>query len=148
MASVVVAYVLWFFFGIFGVHHFYLKRDRHAFVWWSTLGGLFGLGWIRDLWRIPDYVKEAKEDEDSYVSDNNNDRSHDANRQSKISLSGIRLGGMMLMGYIFGYLVMFSCPQEWFTVSDRDVWWLRRHLITAFLLIVPPIATAFGMCWL
>ena len=145
MASLILAYVLWFFFGIFGVHHFYLKRDRHAFVWWSTLGGLCGLGWVRDFWRLPDYVQEANEDEDGYVNDNNDD-GHDAGRGGKPKLSYTRLGGMVLMGYIFGYLVMFACPQEWFRTTDSDTWWYRKKLITAFLLVVPPVAAALGMC--
>ena len=54
--SVVFTYFLWFFFGWFGLHHFYLGRDRHAFTWWSTFGGMFLLGWVRDAWRIPTYV--------------------------------------------------------------------------------------------
>lgn len=59
--SVLVAYVLWLFGGIFGVHHFYLRRDKHAFVWWSTLGG-FGIGWLGEVLRIPRYVRDANED--------------------------------------------------------------------------------------
>jgi hypothetical protein len=38
--SLVIAYLLWLFGGIFGFHHLYLHRDRHAFVWWCTLGEL------------------------------------------------------------------------------------------------------------
>ena len=149
MASVTVAYVLWFFFGIFGVHHFYLKRDRHAFVWWATLGGVFGLGWIRDFWRIPDYVKEANEDEDSYVSDNDNYYwSRDASREVKPKLSRVRLGGMLVMGYIFGNLVMFACPQEWLCMLDRDVWWFRkRSLSTLVHVLLRTCAVSLGrMC--
>lgn len=59
--SVFWAYVLWMFGGIFGVHHFYLRRDRHAFVWWTTLGG-FGIGWLGEVLRIPRYVRDANED--------------------------------------------------------------------------------------
>lgn len=59
--SVIWAYVLWLFGGIFGVHHFYLRRDRHAFVWWTTLGG-FGVGWLGEIFRIPRYVRDANED--------------------------------------------------------------------------------------
>lgn len=36
--SVVTTYILWLFGGFFGAHHIYLHRDRHAFVWWCTLG--------------------------------------------------------------------------------------------------------------
>jgi hypothetical protein len=27
-------------------------------------GGYFGFGWFRDLWRIPEYVKDANDDPD------------------------------------------------------------------------------------
>lgn len=40
----------------------YLRRDRHAFLMWSTAAGFLGLGLIRDFWRIPEYVKDANED--------------------------------------------------------------------------------------
>lgn len=59
--SVFWAYVLWLFGGLFGAHHFYLRRDRHAFVWWTTLGG-FGVGWFSEVFRIPHYVRGANED--------------------------------------------------------------------------------------
>ena len=59
-----IAYLLWLFFGWFGLHHFYLKRDRQAFVWFCSLGGFLGCGWFRDLWRIPSYVRDANEEEE------------------------------------------------------------------------------------
>lgn len=59
--STILAYVFWLFGGIFGVHHFYLRRDRHAFVWWTTLGG-FGIGWFGEIFRIPRYVRDSNED--------------------------------------------------------------------------------------
>lgn len=57
-----VTYFLWMFGGLIGLHHFYLGRDRHAFIWWATLGGCCGLGWFRDMWRIGDYVDCANEE--------------------------------------------------------------------------------------
>ena len=59
MASVCVTYLLWLLGGWLGLHHFYLGRDKQALVWWCLPGGYFGLGWVRDLWRIPEYVREA-----------------------------------------------------------------------------------------
>lgn len=59
--SVIVAYLLWILGGIFGAHHVYLRRDRHAFVWWTTLGG-FLIGWLGEVFRIPRYVRDANED--------------------------------------------------------------------------------------
>jgi DnaJ family protein C protein 22 len=62
MANIVVAYICWVFGGPLGLHHFYLGRDKQAFVWWMSLGGFF-LGWIRDLWRLPEYIYEANKDQ-------------------------------------------------------------------------------------
>ena len=60
--SLLVTYIIWLMWGWFGLHHFYLGRDIQAFIWWSTIGGFFGLGWFRDLWRIPEYVDGAKDE--------------------------------------------------------------------------------------
>jgi hypothetical protein len=59
--SIVWAYVCWLFGGIFGLHLFYLERDAHAFLTWSTLGG-YGLGWLADITKIPRYVKDCNDD--------------------------------------------------------------------------------------
>jgi|GEM_PF-4432071 len=60
--SLTLTYALWFFGGFLGLHHFYLERDSQAFLWWASLGGYFGMGWIRDLFVIPKYVAEANQD--------------------------------------------------------------------------------------
>lgn len=62
------AYVLWCIGGLAGIHHVYLERDLHAFVHFSTFGGYFGLGWLRDIYRIPTYVKDANDDP-SFLND-------------------------------------------------------------------------------
>lgn len=59
--SVIIAYLCWFFGGIFGLHLFYLERDAHAFLTWSTLGG-YGLGWLADITKIPRYVRDCNDD--------------------------------------------------------------------------------------
>ena len=64
MASKCMAYFLWMIGGYFGLHHFYLKRDKQAFIWWCLPGGYFGAGWIRDFWRIPEYVADANNDQE------------------------------------------------------------------------------------
>ena len=56
------AYFWWLFGGILGAHHVYLGRDDHAIIWFCTIGGYFGIGWLRDLYRIPDYVADANDD--------------------------------------------------------------------------------------
>lgn len=60
--NVLVAYLCWLVGGIFGLHLFYLERDAHAFLTWSTLGG-YGLGWLSDFTKIPRYVREANDEE-------------------------------------------------------------------------------------
>jgi TM2 domain-containing membrane protein YozV len=87
-ASVGCAYVLWFFFGLFGAHvrhaalgpakrcqsagdgvlssthslpyalqRFYVGRPISGLVWLFTLG-LFGVGWVIDVFLIPEFVEE------------------------------------------------------------------------------------------
>lgn len=61
--STVLTYFLWLVGGVFGLHHIYLGRDAQAFIWWCTLGGYIGCGWIRDLFYIPKYVADVNEEE-------------------------------------------------------------------------------------
>lgn len=60
--SKIWAYLLWLFGGLFGAHHIYLGRDDQAFVYISTFGGYAGMGWLRDIYRIPAYVADANDD--------------------------------------------------------------------------------------
>jgi TM2 domain-containing membrane protein YozV len=52
-----VAYLLWFFIGIFGAHRFYLGRPGTAVLQILTLCGL-GIWWIIDAFLIPGMVQE------------------------------------------------------------------------------------------
>lgn len=36
--SLVLTYILWLFGGYLGLHHFYLRRDKQAFLWWCFPG--------------------------------------------------------------------------------------------------------------
>jgi hypothetical protein len=46
--SRIVLIILWFFFGVLGVHYFYAGRIGMGILWLLT-GGLFGIGWIIDI---------------------------------------------------------------------------------------------------
>ncbi len=51
-----LAYVLWFFFGLLGIHHFYLGKVGRGLLWLLT-GGLFAIGWLVDLFTLPAQVR-------------------------------------------------------------------------------------------
>lgn len=55
MRETVIAYLIWLFGGLFGLHHFYLRRPLHGILYGCTLG-LCGLGWLADIFAIPRYA--------------------------------------------------------------------------------------------
>ena len=55
MKSKAIAYILWLFCGVAGVHRFYLDKIGSGLVWLFT-GGLFGLGWIVDFFTLGSQV--------------------------------------------------------------------------------------------
>jgi len=61
MKSTFTAYVLWLFFGLLGFHRFYLNRYGTGLLYLVT-AGLFGLGWLVDLFLIPEMVDEANKE--------------------------------------------------------------------------------------
>jgi TM2 domain-containing membrane protein YozV len=56
--SVGVAYLLWFFFGILGVHQFYLGKTGRGISYIFTLGWL-GIGMLIDLFTLSKQVRAA-----------------------------------------------------------------------------------------
>lgn len=48
MKSKTTAYLLWFFFGLIGIHKFYLGKTGMGILYIFT-AGLFSIGWIVDL---------------------------------------------------------------------------------------------------
>ena len=53
-----LAWVFLTFLGIFGIHRFYLNRVLTGLLWLLT-GGLFGLGYLYDLWNLNGMISEA-----------------------------------------------------------------------------------------
>ena len=51
MKSKGVAYLLWFFLGIFSAHRFYLGKTGSGILYLLTLQ-LFGIGWFIDLFTL------------------------------------------------------------------------------------------------
>ncbi|XP_046977323.1 dnaJ homolog subfamily C member 22 [Vanessa cardui] len=126
--SVIWAYVLWLFGGIFGVHHFYLRRDKHAFVWWSTLGG-FGIGWLGEMFCIPRYVKDANEDP-NYMQDLV--KRMVQNKKPPFSMN--RFTGMLMVGYSWGQMMMLAVPPD-------DFWGINFRYLNCLI----PLVAALGV---
>ena len=55
--SKTIGYILWLF-GFTGSHRFYYGRPVTGAIWFFTLG-LFGIGWLIDLFPIPGMDREA-----------------------------------------------------------------------------------------
>lgn len=50
-----ITWLLLVFLGIFGVHRFYMGKWISGIIWLLS-GGLFGLGYLYDLWTLNDQV--------------------------------------------------------------------------------------------
>lgn len=133
--SLFIAYLLLFLGGFFGLHQLYLRRYRHAFALWISFGGYFGIGLIRELWRLPDYVAETNEDK-VYME--------------KLVLlmrtlprppfGYIRYLASIIVADILGYLVMGAIPHEWFSEKGTNDNIVSKSL-SIFLV---PFACAIG----
>lgn len=127
--SVFITYLLWLFGGFFGLHHLYLHRDRHAFILWCSIGGYFGIGWLFDVFMIPEYVRDANEDPvfiSKFVEK--------LRKYPKPPFSSIRFTAAVCTSYLFGQLVLLAIPQdEIFGINWR------------FLLWTVPLFTALGV---
>jgi len=58
LKTVPEAYLLWFPLGLIGLHHFYLRRYAFGFLYLFT-GGIAGIGWLIDAFRMPCLVRDA-----------------------------------------------------------------------------------------
>ena len=66
------AYLLWFPFGLLGFHHFYLRRPCWGVLYLCTFG-LFGIGWLIDIFRMWKMVADCNKelDERALIARNN-----------------------------------------------------------------------------
>jgi TM2 domain-containing membrane protein YozV len=55
--SKTIGYILWIF-GFTGAHRFYYGRQLTGAIWFCTLG-LFGVGWLIDVFLIPGMDRDA-----------------------------------------------------------------------------------------
>lgn len=105
--SQVLAYIIWFFGGIFGLHHVYLHRDFHAFVHWSTFAGYFGIGWIIDFFKIPAFVRDFNEDP-RFVKE----FVEKLKKNQRPPFSTYRFMAAICTGYLWGNIGMIAIPED------------------------------------
>nr|CAD7426619.1 unnamed protein product [Timema monikensis] len=127
--SMLTTYILWFIGGVFGLHHLYLGRDAQAFLWWCTLGGYVGCGWLRDIFYIPEYVSDANEDVKFIRKHVARVRQHD-----KPPFSSVRFFGMFVVAYLWSSVVTMAIPEE----HIGGINW-------RFLIVLAPLACALGV---
>ncbi|XP_078041548.1 TM2 and DnaJ domain-containing protein wurst isoform X2 [Augochlora pura] len=127
--SVFWTYVLWAFGGLFGAHHVYLERDKQAFVYFSTLGGYVGFGWLRDIYMIPWYVADANEDP-RFVED----FKQKVRTNRKPPFSTVRFAAETGVAYLWAGIYRSAIPED-------EVYGINfRHL-----LLLTPFVIAFGV---
>ncbi|MCB9025565.1 MAG: TM2 domain-containing protein [Bdellovibrionaceae bacterium] len=52
-----IAWLLLIFLGYFGIHRLYMGKILTGILWMIT-GGMFGLGWLYDLWTLNEQIDE------------------------------------------------------------------------------------------
>ena len=128
--SLCVAYLFWLLGGLFGLHHLYLRRDGHAFIYYITCGAYFGMAWLRDLWKLPEYVKDANEDPE-YMKD----LRILMRKSPQPPTSWVRSAGYIIVADILGYGVLGAIPSEVFPEFFRRI----------LLAILVPLAVSLGV---
>ena len=123
----IVAYILWITLGWFGTHLFYLGKDHQGILWLTSFSGLFGIGWLRDIYRIPSYVKEANNDSEFTVRQSFESRK----KRPSVWSNSHRVVAQVLFGIFYRKLIFLSLPEEYI-----EVWYIVTSIV--------PLGTAFG----
>lgn len=107
---------------------FYLGRHVHG-VAWVTTGNMLGVGWLRDVVRIPEYVRQAnaEPEHERYVMK--------IMRLTRVPpVNGSHIMGMVMLGtwyyYVVGGMASFHIPRRVYRsgVYRRRVCHERRRL--------------------
>ena len=106
----IIAYLLWVILGWIGAHLFYLGRDFQGILWLTSFGGWFGIGWLRDFYKIPAYVKESNEDQGYMMQMVLIMRQR---RRPSIWANIHRVIAQVAFGSFYRYLVLYSLPEEY-----------------------------------
>lgn len=131
--SLLLTYILWLLGGFLGAHHIYLRRYKQAFIWWCFPGGYFGAGWFRDIWRIPEYVKDVNNDPNYLTM-----LSEKMREMPKPPIKIVRLLGQLVVGNMFGVLIKMAFPDK----EDELGPGIDFDLIT---LLLSPAGAALGV---
>lgn len=138
--SVLVTYIFWLIGGIFGLHHLYLRRDHQAFLYWSTLGGYFGVGWLHDIMTIPAMVREANLD--PRFQDEFNRKLF---MERKPSFSTTRFLSAVVISYIYGQVAMIAIPEDAVNgVNLMHLHWIIPFFMAAGVWIVGNVGRERG----
>lgn len=124
----VVAYILWITLGWFGTHLFYLGRDHQGILWLTSFAGFFGVGWLRDMYRISNYVKEANGDGEFVLELG---REMKRRKRPSVWANIHRVVAQVLFGLLYRTLFFYSLPEEY-----AEVW----YIVTALV----PLGTGLG----
>nr|XP_022309921.1 uncharacterized protein LOC111115461 [Crassostrea virginica] len=143
--SVCVAYVLAVCLGMFGVHHFYLGRKWYGVMYLCTFG-LFGVGYVVDLFRLASLVRDANirridEEEDRTLMDlyilwfpcGILGFHHFYLRNPLLGLLYLLTGGIWGLGWIVDGIHLSGIVQQY---NNKEI--PSLSIIYAYLFMLPP----------
>ena len=116
-----ITFILWLFGGWCGLHHFYLGRDKHGFLWATSFGG-FILGWWKDFSRLGAYTEEA----------NNPYKATPNERPSKMT-TVYRFLGFFIFSMFYRRIFLNAIPFDEFSSTQYNI----------LVLLIAPLGVTF-----